>query len=139
MSAAFFDTNLVIYAVDPRDAERVKQAAARDLLLSRRVFISTQVMMEAFNLLVRKKLMSRDMAAAYIGRLSNYDVTVPESDDVLRSLDYSDRYQINHFDALHICAAERARVDVIYSENLSHGQHYGRVRACNPFIEDFLA
>jgi predicted nucleic acid-binding protein len=139
VSAAFFDTNLVVYAVDPRESETDKRLASRRLLAARRVHISTQVMMETYNVLVRKRLASREIAAAYIGRLSTYSVMAPEVDDVLRAIDYSHRYQINHFDALHVCAAERAKLDVFYSEDLAHGQSYGSVRACNPFIEDFLA
>lgn len=139
MSAAFFDTNLVVYAVDPRESETDKRVASRRLLAARRVHISTQVMMEAFNVLVRKRLASREIATAYIARLSTYSVTISEVDDVLRAIDYGERYQINHFDALHICAAERSKVDVFYSEDLAHGQSYGSIRACNPFIEDFLA
>lgn len=138
VTAAFFDTNMFIYAVDPRDAERAKRDAVRSLLAKRSVHLSTQVMMETFNVLIKKELVIREIAKAYIGRLSTYDVIRPAADDVLRALNYCERYGISHFDALLICAAERANTRVFYSEDLNHGQIYGRVKVCNPFIEDFL-
>lgn len=139
MNAAYFETNMAVYAIDPRDAEAEKRERVRELLLSRRVHISVQVMMEAYNVLTRKKLADQDIAEAYVGRLSNYPVIVVEGGEARRAIEYSTRYDINHYDALHICAAERAKLSIMYNEDLNHGQMYGSVRVCNPFIEDFLA
>ena len=66
VNAAFFDTNIMIYAVDPRDAEREKRGIARSLLGSRQVYLSTQVMMEAFNVLVKKKLATLKLSSFFI-------------------------------------------------------------------------
>jgi predicted nucleic acid-binding protein len=138
VNAAYFETNMAVYAVDPRDAESGKRAKARELFLSRRVHVSVQVMMETYNVLIKKKLASVEVAEAYIGRLSNFPVIMVDGADARRAVDYAARYQIPHYDALHICAAERAKLPIMYSEDLSHGQTYGSVRVCNPFIEDFL-
>lgn len=139
MNAAYFETNLVVYAVDPRDAEAEKRAKARELFLSRRVHVSVQVMMETYNVLIKKTLASPEMAEAYIGRLSTFPVIMIDGSDARRAVEYAVRYQISHHDALHICAAERAKLPIMYAEGLNHGQSYGSVRVCNPFIEDFLA
>lgn len=139
MSAAYFETNMAIYAVDPRDSEAEKRSRVRELFLSRRPHISVQVMMETYNVLTRKGLTSKEVAQNYVARLSTYPVIVIEGDDARRALDYADRYDIAHHDALHICAAERAKLSIMYNEDLNHGQTYGSVRICNPFIEDFLA
>ena len=139
VNAAYFDSNIMVYAVDPRDSQRAKRDIARALVKTRRPHISVQVMMETFHVLSRKRIISRDAAKGYVERLSTFPTTVVEAGDVRTALDYSDQYGITHFDALHIRAAERARMSLMYSEDLNHGQTYGSVRVCNPFIEDFLA
>ena len=139
MNAAYFETNMAVYAVDPRDSEAAKRVRVRELFLSRRPHVSVQVMMETFNVLTKKKLAARDVAEAYVGRLSTYPVIMIDGSEARRAIEYANRYGIDHYDALHICAAERGKLSVMYNEDLNHGQLYGSVRVCNPFIEDFLA
>ncbi len=43
------------------------------------------------------------------------------------------RYQLSYWDSQIVAAAERLGADVVYSEDLSHGQTYGSVRCENPF------
>lgn len=139
MTAAFFDSSIAVYAVDPRDQSASKRAVARELLMERDSVFSIQVLMETFNVLVRKDLMDVDLASAYVRRLSNNTIIGIEREDVLESLDKRTMYQISHWDGLIIRAAEKAQTPILYSEDLNHGQTYGSVRVCNPFIEDFLA
>ena len=47
--------------------------------------------------------------------------------------------RISFYDALIVAAALEAGCDTLYTEDLNHGQSYGSVRVCNPFIQDFLA
>lgn len=54
---------------------------------------------------------------------------------VVQALEVSNRFQISHWDGLILAAAERARCQVVYSEDLNHGQVYGTVRVVNPFLE----
>lgn len=139
MTAAYFETNMAVYAVDPRDSEAAKREKSRELFMSRRPHVSVQVLMETYNVLTRKNLADPEIAEAYIGRLSTFPVVAVEGRDARRAIEYAARYDIGHYDALHICAAERAQLSIMYNEDLNHGQTYGSVRVCNPFIEDFLA
>ena len=139
VSAAFFDSNILIYAVDPRESSTEKRNVARDLITSRRCTLSTQVLMETFNTLTRLKLMAPELAQSYIGRLSAYSVVSVEAEDVKKALENRAAYKINHWDGLILTSAEKVRLPILYTEDLSHGQVYGSVRACNPFIEDFLS
>jgi predicted nucleic acid-binding protein len=43
------------------------------------------------------------------------------------------RYQISFWDGLILAAAEAGGAEVLYTEDLSHGQRYGGVLARNPF------
>ena len=139
MTAAFFDSNIAVYAVDPRDASEAKREVARELLRERDCVFSTQVLMETFNVLVRKDLMDRAPAHAYVRHLSTFPVVSIEREDVLEALGLSSAYNIHHFDGLILRAAEKGGQSIVYSEDMGHGQSYGAVRVCNPFKEDFFA
>ena len=54
MSAAFFDTNLIVYAADTDCSTPERRDMARSLLLNRDVTVSTQVLMEVYAVLRRK-------------------------------------------------------------------------------------
>ena len=43
------------------------------------------------------------------------------------------RYQVSHWDATIIAAAQQLGCDTLYSEDLNHGQIYDNVRIVNPF------
>ena len=57
-------------------------------------------------------------------------------DSIVEALDLEERYQISFWDALVIRAAHASGAEVLYSEDLSHGQMYGSVRVMNPFVGD---
>jgi predicted nucleic acid-binding protein len=41
---------------------------------------------------------------------------------------------LSWFDALIVSAAQQAGCDVLYSEDLQHGQRFGSLRVVNPFV-----
>lgn len=43
------------------------------------------------------------------------------------------RYRISYWDAAIVAAAQELGSQTLYSEDLSHGQLYGKVRVINPF------
>jgi predicted nucleic acid-binding protein len=45
------------------------------------------------------------------------------------------RYGISYWDGAILAAAEALEAPILYTEDLNHGQLYGRVRAVNPFVE----
>ncbi len=44
-------------------------------------------------------------------------------------------HRISYWDGAIIAAAEALGASTLYTEDLSHGQSYGSVRAVNPFVE----
>ena len=66
------------------------------------------------------------------------DIVALSPGDIIEAIQSASRHGISHWDALVLVAASRAGLEIVYSEDLSHGQTYGDVRVCNPFIEDFL-
>lgn len=139
MSAAFFDTNLVVYAADTDCAEPERRDHARSLLMNRTVTVSTQVLMEVYAVLHRKLGYTPEAAMDWVRTLTNETVAVLTAEDVLLGIETARRFEISHWDGLILQAARKAGITLVYTEDLNHGQMYGPVRVCNPFIEDFLA
>ncbi|MFC4725805.1 PIN domain-containing protein [Glycocaulis abyssi] len=137
MNAAFFDTNIIFYAASGGD--RAKRETARGLLQSRRVVVSTQVLMETYASLLKKLKLTPDEARLWVDMVAQETVLAVEPADVIAALDTARRFEISHWDGLILQAAGKAGLSLVYSEDLNHGQMYGPVRVCNPFIEDFLA
>lgn len=139
MSAAFFDTNVIAYAAGSAEEEKAKRDAARNLMQTRSITISTQVMLELYGVLRKKLAYSADAAIEWVQTLQGDTVVSLTAADVLGAIAIARRYDISHWDGLILVAAENAGLDLVYTEDLNHGQTYGKVRVCNPFIEDFLA
>jgi predicted nucleic acid-binding protein len=138
MSDKFFlDTNLLVYAYD-RSAG-AKHGAALDLVRnisdSGAPVISTQVLQELAVCLRRKvarPLDSREIRKI-VTELQEWEVFVNNGDSVLRALEIEEQYQISFWDSLIINAAHSAGAEILYTEDLNHGQILGGVRVVNPF------
>lgn len=134
----FVDTNILVYAHDMSAGTKHDRAKAvvEELWRDRSGVISTQVLQElAVNL--RRKAGRPLHAKATREIISDYlawQVVVNGAESILEALDIEGRYQISFWDALVIHAAQNAGADVLYSEDLSHGQAYGAVRVVNPFV-----
>jgi len=139
VSAAFFDTNIIVYAADSAAPEPAKRDAARQLMQSRTITISTQVMLELYAVLRRKLAYSAPAALEWVRALQGDTVVELASSDILQAITIAHRHDISHWDGLILAATEKAGLDLVYTEDLNHGQTYGTVRVCNPFIQDFLA
>lgn len=139
MNAAFFDTNILVYAADSEASAPEKRDLARELMQTREITISTQVMMELYGVLRKKLAYGHDAATQWVEALQGDHVVSLLPADVIHAIKLSRRYDISHWDGLVLTAADRAGIDILYTEDLNHGQTYGPVRVCNPFIEDFLA
>ena len=53
----------------------------------------------------------------------------------MSAIEISLRYELSYWDGAIIAAAETLQAPVLFTEDLSHGQLYGSVRALNPFWE----
>ena len=60
---------------------------------------------------------------------------VPTDAELIQTaIELRQRFQVSYWDAAIIAAAQRLGAKTIYSEDLSHGQHYGSVQVVNPFL-----
>jgi predicted nucleic acid-binding protein len=136
VTAAFIDTNVLLYAVSNSPAEAEKKEKALELLEREDFAVSVQVVQEFYanaNHLVKGCLSSEEALAFidWLGRLPVLPLTFP----LFRSaVLVQRRYQISYWDAAIVAAAKEAGATTLYSEDLSHGQVYDGVRVVNPFL-----
>ena len=132
----FVDTNILMYAHDTAAGQKHEKAKAlvEELWETRSGVVSTQVLQElAVNLRKRTKepldaKATRDVVSDYLA----WQVVVNDGNSILEALDIEARYQVSFWDALVIQAAQARGAEILYSEDLSDGQHYGGVRVSNP-------
>ena len=129
---AFADSNVLVYAYTNSDLQ--KQSLARDLLKDQSCIISTQVLLETTNVLVRKNRLSyADAGHLLAGQLDRALIsTTPEL--VQESWRISERYRFSIFDSAIVAAAISARCKILYTEDLQHDQRIEGVRIVNPFL-----
>lgn len=134
---SFVDTNILLYAHDRTTGvkhERARQLV-EELWQTRSGVVSTQVLQELCVNLRRKASRplnidaTREIVADYLA----WEVVVNTGQSILEALRIEERFRVSFWDALVIQAAEFSGAAVLYSEDLSHGQSYGAVRAVNPF------
>jgi predicted nucleic acid-binding protein len=140
MSAkAFLDSNIFIYAYDPRDPR--KQSVAGDLIrsvaISGEAVISYQVIQEFFNFALIKvaSRMTEDDAQVYLATAFRPMLTVASSASLVsEAIRIHRRYRLSWYDSLIVAAAQQAGCKLLYSEDLQHGQQFGTVTIHNPFL-----
>lgn len=132
----FLDTNIPVYAATGHGADEMKRQRALDILEAAEFGTSGQVLQEFFVVVTRKvkRPLSPFDAAEWIDRLALRPVVPIDAGLVKLAIEISRRYQISHWDAAIIAAAQTLEAPVLYTEDLHHGQTYGSVRAVNPFV-----
>lgn len=131
----FLDTNILVYAALNQDPAKHGKAVAlfRDLLANDNGAISAQVVNEFTNVMFKKTRRTADQIRTLnqlFSPMMRLDTTAGLVD---RAITLKDQYGIQYYDALIVAAAERLSCDCIYSEDMSDGAAYGKVRIVNPF------
>lgn len=131
---AFLDTNIFVYAVDTADP--VKQKRALEILTTTSdAAVSTQVMNEFYVVTTRKlatPLPATD-AAEMVARMAELVCVAVDADLVRSAIWAGQRWQLSHWDALMVVAAQRAGSDRLLTEDLTAGASYDGLRIENPF------
>jgi predicted nucleic acid-binding protein len=132
----FFDTNVLVYCTDS-SAEK-KQATARALVSkaseSGKAVLSTQVLIELFNIVTRKQSMPTENAQALILAYTLWPVVQSDAQLVTEAIAKTIKYQLSIWDAMVVEAALRADANVLYTEDLQHGQRFDGLTVVNPFV-----
>ena len=140
MSERFFlDTNIFVYSVDlsaPRKATIAEELISRSLL-TRKGVISYQVIQEFFNVAVKRfsAVMSIADAEQYLNQTFLPLFSVQSSATLYRdALRLHSTVRFSWYDSLIVSAALHAKCEILYTEDLQHGQKIGSLQIVNPFL-----
>ncbi len=133
----FLDTNILVYAYD-KD-EETKHAKAKEIVAdcwnNRTGSLSTQVLQEFYVTVSRKLPIKlavhevREIVEEFLS-WSVYPI-VPE--DIVVASKLEEKYGYSFWDCLIITAAQNEGAEILYSEDMQHGQQIGNVKIVNPF------
>jgi predicted nucleic acid-binding protein len=140
MSDRFFlDTNIFVYSFDQSAVVKAQIAAQliRKALTTQKGIISYQVVQEFFN--VALKRFSRPMRLAdaeqYLGTVFRPLLGVHSSQALYaEALRLQGQSGLSWYDSLIVSAAIQTQCDLLFSEDLQHGQRFGSLRVANPFL-----
>ncbi|MBI3694716.1 MAG: PIN domain-containing protein [Acidobacteria bacterium] len=133
---AFFDTNVLVYLFDTREAGKRETARkpVDSYFRERRGIVSTQVLQEFFVTVTGKAIQLPVLTAArVVADYATLNVVIIEPHHILDAIDIHTRFQLSFWDGLILAAAKSAGAAVLYSEDFSHGQSYDGVEVRNPF------
>lgn len=129
------DTNILVYSIDLRDAQKH--------LIAKRVVdtcsdmgcpVSLQCLNEFFRASTVKHLLPIADARRIVQILRRSMKVFPVNEaDLLAAMGIYQRYDIQFFDALLIATVERAGCTTLISEDMQHNGRYSGVDVVNPF------
>jgi predicted nucleic acid-binding protein len=133
---AFFDTNVLVYCTDT--GAPAKRTRARNLVAAAttagEAVISTQVLIELFNVLTRKQKMPAATAQALVLAYAAWPVVASDMALVEAAMEKSIEFRLSIWDAMVIEGATRVQAEILFSEDLSHGRRFGALEVVNPFM-----
>jgi predicted nucleic acid-binding protein len=132
----FLDTDVLVYAVSSAEPELAKSRKALELVQRSDFGLSAQVLQEFYVTVTRKirKPLKPELAVALMEQYRVFPLVATDYPLIVSAVELALRYGISYWDGAIVAAAEALEAKVLYTEDLSHGQLYGSVRAVNPFV-----
>jgi predicted nucleic acid-binding protein len=134
----FADTNVLLYAISRAPDERGKATRANELLASRDLGVSVQVLQELYVQATREgrdDRLTHEQAAALVDSFRRFTVQETTLGVVLGAMSTSSRFRISYWDAAILEAARALGCTTVLSEDLNHGQDYAGIVVENPFTD----
>jgi predicted nucleic acid-binding protein len=135
----FLDTNIFVYSFDRSSGAKSRRAARliREAVGSRKGIVSYQVVQEFFNVALRRfaQPMTVPEGEQYLTTIFRPLLAIHSSPALIsEALRLSDKHRLSWYDALIVAAAIEGGCNVLYSEDLQHGQRFGELKVENPFV-----
>ena len=128
----FLDSNVLIYGFSGRAPE--KQRIARELSDADGAWVSTQVLSEVGNVLIRKFGFSVGEARARVASIaSGCDVVTLTPALILDAFRISERYRLGLYDGQIIAAALACGARRLFTEDMHHGLTVDGLELVSPF------
>jgi predicted nucleic acid-binding protein len=132
--AVFFDTNVVLYSLINDDPVKSEKAI---LLLNSGGIVSVQVLNEMISVLRGRKKWPwpamRSALAATQDVLDTVDLTI---EGQALATQIAEQFNLSIYDSNILASAKLAGCDVVWSEDMQHGQEIDGLRILNPFINN---
>lgn len=138
-SIVFVDTNVLLYAHDPRDLVK-RQSAQRWVAWcwkAQRARISTQVLNELYvNVRRVAPQLTVEAARALVRRYRLWNPWPVDGATVDIAWQIQDQCSVSYWDALMLAAAREQGCNVMLTEDMQHSQHIDGVQIVNPFLAE---
>lgn len=137
------DTNILVYAFDPRDQDKQSRAVwiLNDLIRTQRAVLSVQCLSEFFSVATRRlpEPLTDQQALAHVERFArSCRVLNLTSTVVLEGCRGRIQHGLSIWDALIWAVARLNQVPYLLTEDFEHGRFLEGVRYLNPLLPDFL-
>ena len=131
----FVDTNIWVYAkINGKDDLKHKMAIDFLSKLKERVYISTQIINEFFNILAKNKIDNDKIIESIYQILDNVILSEVTFVIIERSWKLRDKYHYSVYDSIVLASAIESDCTILYSEDLHHNQLIeNKLRIINPF------
>ena len=99
--------------------------------------VSYQVVQEFFNVALRKMTVPMQLQDAdlYLRQVFTPLLRVTFTPELCaEAFRLFSRFSLSWYDSLIVAAAQQAQCEVLYTEDLQHGQAFGSLRVVNPFL-----
>ena len=135
MSKTFFDTNVLVYCMDVRYPEKreISRRLLKTAFKNASGVMSSQVLQEFFVVATRKLGVDPLLTKDILHSLHHLDTVVVTPEIIDKAIDCAIFDQISFWDALIVAAAENARCETLFTEDLNDGQIIRGVRVENPY------
>lgn len=136
MNNVFVDTNILVYAADSTGEDVQKKQIARRIILLPHLHLSVQVLNEFISVARNpKKLnLSRDEESKWLREWFDLKIGSITPLTFHKALELHLRIQLSHWDALIVASALESSCEIIYTEDLQHGQIIEGLQVINPFL-----
>ena len=132
----FIDTNVLLYAISRDPEERDKAKRANEILATRDLVLSVQVLQEFYVQATRKSRsdpLTHEQAVELVESFMRFPVVTITTELMLAAFAARRRFGMSYWDAAILEASRSIGCDVVLSEDLSDGEDYAGVRVENPF------
>lgn len=136
------DTNVLVYAYDPRDRRKqdVARSLFRELVISDRAVVSVQCLSEFFSVSTTKlpEPLTRSVARARVDGIASSSTVLDLTDAVvLEACRGSAEHGLSIWDALIWSAAKLNQIRYVLTEDAQHGRRLETVTFLDPFDPSF--
>ncbi|HET9875718.1 MAG TPA: PIN domain-containing protein [Mycobacterium sp.] len=132
----FVDTNVLLYAISRDPEEQAKAKRANEILASRELALSVQVLQEFYvqaTRQTRRDALTHEQGVELVASFMRFPAAPITAELMLAAFATHRRFGVSYWDAAILEAARSLGCGVVLSEDLSDGEDYAGVRVENPF------